>query len=210
MKISLSGKLSEGLRTAADVIVLSVLWSICSIPIVSIGAASAAMYRAMFGLLEGEGKLYRRFFYALRENWKQATVLWFLYALIGVLLYFNIYAASTGVLPGAEVMLICNGVIAAVWLLTIVYVFALEARFSGTLLVRLRSAAVLSIKRLPWSLLLIVLLLLPVLTWLFLTDLFWRTVVIWPLCGFGILFWVSTAIIRRLYLQEQKNEMCET
>ena len=101
-----------------------------------------------------------------------------------------------------NLFLILNSFAALIWLLTLVYVFALEAEFDGTVPARLRSRVQLSIKRLPWSLLLIVLFTLLLVLWLFATDFFWHTVVIWPLGGFGLLFWCSARIIRRLCLQE--------
>lgn len=62
-----------------DAIVLGLLWVLCSLPIVTMGAASAALYIATRRcLVRGESYLLRTFFRAFRENWKQATLVWLL------------------------------------------------------------------------------------------------------------------------------------
>ena len=48
--------------------------SVCSLPVVTFGASSAALYTVLLRLLQGEdGHLTRRFFSAWRDNWKRAA-----------------------------------------------------------------------------------------------------------------------------------------
>lgn len=62
-----------------DAIVLGLLWVLCSLPVVTMGAASAALYIATRRcLVRGESYLLRTFFRAFRDNWKQATLVWLL------------------------------------------------------------------------------------------------------------------------------------
>ena len=70
-----------------DAIVLGLLWVVCSLPVVTMGAASAALYIATRRcLVRGESYLLRTFFRAFRENWKQATLVWLLaLSLLGLL-----------------------------------------------------------------------------------------------------------------------------
>ena len=70
-----------------DAIVLGLLWILCSLPVVTMGAASAALYTATRRcLVHSESYLLRTFFSAFRENWKQATLVWLLVlALLGLL-----------------------------------------------------------------------------------------------------------------------------
>lgn len=61
----------------ADVLVLSLLWTVCSIPVVTVGAASTALYDAAFHSLRGgERTPYRRFFRTLCREFKTATLSW--------------------------------------------------------------------------------------------------------------------------------------
>lgn len=61
----------------ADVLVLSLLWTACSIPVITVGAASTALYDAAFHSLRGgERTPYSRFFRTLCREFKTATLSW--------------------------------------------------------------------------------------------------------------------------------------
>lgn len=54
-----------------DVIVLHTLWLICSLPIVTFGPATTALYYTLMKLARDEGShYYRMFFAALKSNFK--------------------------------------------------------------------------------------------------------------------------------------------
>lgn len=84
-----------------NMIVISVLWLICSIPIVTLGASSlAAYYAAAKCVRHHTGKVYAEFFSAFRKNFKQATVFTLIYLLvIGLLVVDCIYIYSNASIP---------------------------------------------------------------------------------------------------------------
>ena len=65
------------LSTVADLIIVNILFIICSIPIVTIGAAYSAKYYVAMKIIRGEGTgVFVPFFKAFAKNFKQATVVW--------------------------------------------------------------------------------------------------------------------------------------
>lgn len=74
------------LNTITDVLGLSLLWCLCSLPIVTVGAATTALYdAAVHGIRYREEGVYRRFFHTFRAELKTAcltTVLWGLLLLL--------------------------------------------------------------------------------------------------------------------------------
>ena len=57
------------LNKAADMVILSVLWCICSLPVVTIGAASSALYHATMKVIRlGRGYAFSTFFTSFRQN----------------------------------------------------------------------------------------------------------------------------------------------
>ncbi len=57
--------------TVADILVLSLLWTVCSIPVCTLGPASAALYDCVVKCVRGsETPVYSRFFRIFRENLK--------------------------------------------------------------------------------------------------------------------------------------------
>ena len=119
---------------------LNLLWLICCIPIVTIGASTTALYYTSLKIVRGEDQfLARMFFRSFRENFRQSTVLWLLLLAIGLVLAgdgyiaYHLRAASTG---GPAVMwtLILALVIAAAvaYVIVLLFVFPLVASVSNT------------------------------------------------------------------------------
>lgn len=81
-----------------DMVLLSVLWAVCSIPIITIGASSAALYHAITkAVREDKGYARQAFFQSFRENWKQClklgtVLLLFSAAFVGVILFCASYS----------------------------------------------------------------------------------------------------------------------
>ena len=82
---------TRGLGKVADFMILNVLWIICSIPIVTIGAATTAMYSVMLRLVKDEeGYIVKGFFKAFKENFKQSTIMWLIYMVVGTIIFVDI------------------------------------------------------------------------------------------------------------------------
>lgn len=119
---------------------LNLLWFVCCIPIVTIGASTTALYYTSFKIHKEEDRaLARTFFRSFRENFRQSTVLWLILLAVGLFLgcdgyiVYHLRAASTG---AAAVMwtLILALVIAGavVYAIVLLFVFPLVASVSNT------------------------------------------------------------------------------
>lgn len=115
-----------------DVLVVNFLWFICSIPIVTIGSSTTAMYYVTLKLARDEdGYTIRSFFKSFKENFKQATAIWLIFLLTGALLAFDVYYFMKIALPSTfrTVMLAVFLAMVFVWFAMFTYVFPLQARF---------------------------------------------------------------------------------
>jgi len=82
-----------------SVLILNLLWLICSIPVLTVGAATAAAYQTSRKyVLKGEGGILAVFFTAFKANIKQATILGLAGILIGAIDILTVGAASGGLL----------------------------------------------------------------------------------------------------------------
>ena len=71
----------------ADMIILNLLTLILSIPIVTFGAAYTAKYYVSMKIIRGdEGTLFKPYFKAFKDNFKQATIIWMIQLVILILL----------------------------------------------------------------------------------------------------------------------------
>lgn len=80
------------LSKVSDICIISVLWLICCIPVVTIGAATTAAYYTMVKTVKKQrGTLLHEFFQSFGQNFKDSAVINAVYLLIMGILVFNIY-----------------------------------------------------------------------------------------------------------------------
>ena len=97
-----NGAFARGMERVWSLIVLNVLWLVCSLPVVTMGASCAALYQVLGKLIAGEdGHVARQFFRAWGENWKKATPVWMILLAVGhlprMLLIWAVWAVPVGV-----------------------------------------------------------------------------------------------------------------
>jgi uncharacterized membrane protein YesL len=118
-----------------DLMGLSVLWVVFSLPIFTMGAASTALYSAAYHhVRKGEDYLWNSFFSAFKENFKRSTLTWLVaLAILGflgadalLLRSLILQGYSFGWFYGVTLALV---VLALTWT---VYLAAYAARFNGT------------------------------------------------------------------------------
>ena len=127
------------LRVAASCY-LNLLWLLCSLPVVTLGAATAALYAVTLKLAEDDtGHLTERFFHVFRQNFRQATVLWLILLAGGIVLaldgyiVYHLRASSTGAAAVFWTLLLALIIAAAVaYAIVLAYVFPLVASVENT------------------------------------------------------------------------------
>ncbi len=131
----------------ADVFIVSVLWIVCSLPIVTIGASTTAMYYVTLKLASNqESYTVRSFFKSFRDNFKQATIIWIGIAVVGVVLYLDvIWCLTAGTLLGKSVILAAL-IICVIYLLFVIMIFPLLARCENTISALVKMAFAMSIR----------------------------------------------------------------
>ena len=116
-----------------DLMILNILWVICSIPIFTMGASTTAVYYVTMKLVRGDdGYTLRNYFKSFKENFKQATVIWLLMLLTGFILGFDLYfflRVLTSNSVFRTVFTAAIGALSMIWLCIFSYVFPLQCRF---------------------------------------------------------------------------------
>lgn len=138
----------------ADCVILSLLWLVCSLPVITMGAATAAMYHAIYkSMRQGYGGIWANFWEGFRDNFKQGTVIWLLLlVLYGVLAasawsaYLMLEAGMSGMLP-----LILLAIVAAVVTMWAQYLLPSAARFHADTRQLLKACAAVALLNLFWS-----------------------------------------------------------
>ena len=140
------------LTIVCDIVILHFLWLLTSLPVLTIGASTTALYyTTMKCIRNGQGGVVKMFFKSFKENFKQATGIGILALVAGFICIFDMYYAINRNLKG---MMIIFTIMSLVYLFTVLYVFPLQAQFENTVKATIKNAFLMSIKNLPWTLLL--------------------------------------------------------
>lgn len=131
---SLENPIWKFIGNLADFFLLSCLWYLCCLPVVTAGAATTALYYVTLKIARGqEGQLIPAFFHSFKQNLKQATALWVGYLAVGILLVLDLVIClqTSSVFAGA--MFFTSVVLLACWALFITMLFPLVARCDNTI-----------------------------------------------------------------------------
>lgn len=153
---NIDGPLVSFLGKVADLVWLNIIFIVFSLPIVTIGASTTAMYYVAMKMAKNEeGYIFRDFFKAFKSNFKQSSIIWLISATIGVVLMvnFRILASWDSVVSKALICIIC--VIAIMLIFMSLYVYPLLARFENTVPVTMTNALLISLAQFPKTLLMI-------------------------------------------------------
>ena len=136
----------NGLSRIADIFLLNLLWILCSIPIITIGASTTALYYCMMKInREKDSGIIGMFFGSFRQNFKQGCILTIFFIFSGVFLYVDIQACKAigGVLKNIIIVILL--VLVVIWGVMISYTFPLLAQFDNTLKNILKNSILLAI-----------------------------------------------------------------
>ena len=194
---SMDNPFIQFLARVGDLMCANALFLICSIPIFTIGAASAALHKVTQDIACDEEKgILKIFFRAFRDNFKQATLSWLV-----VLMFFTgmgcnfllVITYCTGTL--ALVLKCLLGVVVIMMLAVTAYLVPLIVRYDNTLKEHTINAGVLAIVKLPRTIGLGLLNVLPVLILLVSVQSFFETMVFWLTVGFGFTSYMGSILL---------------
>ena len=136
-----------------DLILLNLLWTVCSIPVITLGASTPAVYYVTLKMVRDENdSTVRSFFHSFKDNFKQATAIWAIFLAVGLILAFDIWFFVTGQAPvpgiAGNLMTAISGGMAILYLFTYIYVFPIQARFYNPVKYTIRNAFIMSIRHL--------------------------------------------------------------
>ena len=102
--LGVDSKLVQFFTLLGNLILLNLLWILTSLPIITAGAASAAMYAVIFQYAEGtDDAVLKPFIKSFLSNFRQSTLLWIpiclLFIMLGIDMVFLIGNAASGIAP---------------------------------------------------------------------------------------------------------------
>lgn len=166
----LDSPLMRVLSKMTDIMWLNVLTIVCSLPIVTAGAAFTALHYSCLKLVRGEESYVTKdFFKSFKQNLKQGIVITIILIFVVVLLSFDFYFLLTNQQTGklGSVVLAGLGVVVLLVACTVSFLFPILARFNNTIKGTIKNAFMMSMLVLPKTLLMIVMAVAPAAIWYF-------------------------------------------
>ena len=119
------------LSKICDIVCLNVLWLVCSLPIITIGASSAALYYATVKSVKNRnGYAVQEFFRSFRQNLVPGMVLWLIILAVSVILRLNIGILMAKTSGYVGLFFICLYAAAAIYIgMAACYLFPALSRF---------------------------------------------------------------------------------
>jgi len=116
---------------------LNLLFLLCSLPILTMGASLTALYAGLRAMVKKE-PCFQAFFKTFSKSFLRATVLWVFLLPLNVFLLFNTYTIWYYQASGSLPALILSAIFALILLSITTMVFLFYSRFEGSLLQLLR------------------------------------------------------------------------
>jgi len=139
-----------------DLVVITILWFICCLPIFTIGASTTALYDVSMKLQQDkDGYTLKNFFTSFKKNFKQSTLIWLVLLAVGILIAGDIWFLSQLKSSGTNLLLFMLFLLTFFCLILTIYLFPLIARYETTLKNIFIMAFVLSLKNFSWSILML-------------------------------------------------------
>lgn len=188
MKIfNVEGPVFAFLNKMADLCIVNILFILCCLPVVTVGASFTAMYTVTLKMVcDEEGYLVRSFFRAFRANFRQATIVWCaaLVVLFVSLADIRIFSA-----PGNgqyRFLLVGAFLLFFVTLLLLLFTFPLLAKFSNSLKQTVKNAFLMEARHLPFTICILVITAAPPVITSLLPQSMGFVYILWLLFGFSL------------------------
>ena len=199
---------AQKLAMVGNSILLNVLWLLCSLPVVTMGASTAALYYVVFQYqTSDETAVIKPFFRAFVKNFKQATLLWIPTLAIITLLILDLrYLFAYG---GSSLMWVVIIVASVVFLMIQTQLLPQVARFENKLGTIIKNAALLTILHMPSAFLMATLNILPVVIFLLLPVEFMRWLPLWVGIYFALVAYMNGRMLLKQWAKHIPPEVDE-
>lgn len=207
MKVLQEGPLANMLNRFMDLILLSVLWFLCSLPVFTLGASTCALYEVTLRYsLHETPPIAGTFFRSFRKCFKKAAALFFIFLGAGVFLALDLWCALQWEIRIRFLIIVV--ILAAVYfyLAVLSHIFPVLAYFDTGIRESIRKAFFLSMSNGVFTVFIMILNLLPVFLMLLMPSRFGQILFFYFTAGFSVIAQLCSLHMIRLFDPERAEE----
>lgn len=194
-----------------QLILLNLLWMVCSLPVITAGASTTALFYCTLKLhKENDVRVFHDFFKSFRQNFLQATIMWAVMLLTASLICLEKDALAT--MPGSMGQIFFWVLVAAAIPLGIIalYIFPTIAAFENKLGKLISNAFYFGVKNVGFAILIAIITILPMTMTLVDAKLFPVYLFIWLTLGFSLTAYGDSWFLWKLFKPYFPEEDSET
>ena len=201
------------LSRVADLVILNILWLVCCVPVVTIGASTTAMYHVIrHWQKDSVSSVVRDFFQSFKEDFKQATPVYLILLIptaavvMNAMMIFN--PENSAAVP--SYLLVIWFISALILLFISSFVYPVMAFFADSIFKTLRNAMVLALANLPRTILISILNLLPVILLFVNLSFFLHSSIFWLMIGGALVAYLNMSILKPVFKKLVPSEFEDT
>lgn len=201
------------LSRVADLVILNILWLVCCVPVVTIGASTTAMYHVIrHWQKDSVSSIVRDFFQSFKADFKQATPVYLILLIptaavvMNAMMIFN--PDNSAAVP--SYLLVIWFISALILLFISSFVYPVMAFFADSIFKTLRNAMVLALANLPRTILISILNLLPVILLFVNLSFFLQSSIFWLMIGGALVAYLNMSILKPVFKKLVPSEFEDT
>lgn len=183
-----------------QLIFLNILWIVCSVPVVTIGASTTAMYYCTLKLHKnGDCSPWKDFFRSFRQNFRQSTILW-----MSMLFLAGVFYAEHQIIPtmpqmSAQIFRYLQIAVCIPFVMVMLYMFPTLAAFDNKIKCLVLNSFYFAAKNILYFLAIGTITILPMFFTLIDAKLFPVYVFLWLMCGFSLTAYANSWFFWKLF-----------
>ena len=195
---STEGGLYKFMTNLFSVFKINMLWLLCSLPIVTIGAATIAAFDVMLKMVDDEeGYVARQVWKAFKSNLRRGIPLGILNLICVYIVWLNFSLFEQ--IEGNPIILLIMGIIAAfVFTMSFIYVYPLQARYENTVLKTMENSARISLKYFGRTVFMVIMLVIELIIMFWNTTTLFAGLLIGPACMILTVSGISKYIFKQI------------
>lgn len=180
-----------------DIMLLNILWFITSIPIITIGASTKALFAVTLKQYKGdEPSIIIIYFQEFIKQFKKSTILWLNIVLIIIWLLLGICVFTNYNI----IFVIAELSILLIFMITSIYIFPISIQTDDNILNIWKFSMYTALLHFPQSIVLLACIILPIILTLFVTNLLPFMLFLWIFFGFAGICYLQSFIIKKFSL----------
>lgn len=192
-----------------DIVVLNIIFIFACIPVFTTGAALCGLYYVCLKMVRGEDPyIWKYFWQAFRQNFKQATLAFLFFLAAAVFLWMDFYIINTQDVAFFSAIRILLWAVSLFLVSMFLYIFPVISHFVCTTKQAFKNAALMAIGHLPYTLVMLAVFGLIVFLCTATVKTFAMVVILSGICGFSVVAFTYSICFDRIfkkYEPEQKE-----